>query len=74
MTVVRVIHIKEDAAGDFGSSFLRMAERVSSVFCEQHFTSATLMTVFRAKAGISGCCDELLDRVERALEEPQAEG
>jgi hypothetical protein len=70
MTVVRVIQIREDAAGDFGSAFLRLAERVSGIFCDEHFTSATLMTVFRSKAGISGCCDALLDRVERELEKP----
>ncbi len=68
MTVVRVIQIREDASGDFSMAFLRMAERVSAVFCEEHFTSATLMTVFREKAGISGCCNHLLDRVESALE------
>ena len=69
MTVVRVIQIREDGAGDFGSAFLRLAERVSNVFCEEHFTSATLMTVFRAKAGISGCCNNLLDRVEKELDD-----
>ena len=68
MTVVRVIQIREDGASDFGSAFLRLAERVSGVFCEEHFTSATLMTVFRSKAGISGCCNNLLDRVENELE------
>jgi hypothetical protein len=67
MTVVRVIQIREDAAAGDGSTFLRMAERVSGIFCDEHFTSATLMTVFRSKAGISGCCNHLLDRVEREL-------
>jgi hypothetical protein len=70
MTAVRVINIKQDPADDFGAAFLRLAERVSSVVCFDHHTSASLMTVFRNKAGISGCCDGLLDRVERALEEP----
>ena len=68
MTVVRVIQVREDGGGEIGSAFLRLAERVSSVFCEEHLTSATLMTVFRSKAGISGCCNRLLDRVEKELE------
>ena len=70
MTAVRVVNIKEDAAGDFGSAFLRLAERVSSIVCDEHHSGASLMTVFRSKAGISGCCEGLLDRVERALDEP----
>ena len=69
MTAVRVIQIKEDRSGDFPTAFLRMAERVSNVHCSDHHTAASLMTVFRNKAGISGCCESLLDRVERALAE-----
>lgn len=69
MTAVRVINIREDSDGDFSASFLRLADRITSVYCADHHTYATLMTVFRNRAGISGCCDGLLDAVERALEE-----
>lgn len=68
MTVVRVIKIKEDGSGDFANAFLGLAARVSEIFCDDHHVCATLMTVFRDKAGISGCCNKLLDRVEKALE------
>lgn len=70
MTVVRVIHIRPDTSADFAAAFLRLAELISSIHCDEHKTGATLMTVFRDKAGISGCCDDLLDRVERAVEAP----
>lgn len=67
MTVVRVVHIHEEASGDFPAAFLRLAEVISSIYCDMHHGPATLMTVFRDKAGISGCCDALLDRVAKAL-------
>lgn len=71
MTATRVIRIREDSAGDFAEAFLRLAEEISSIVCDEHALPATLMTVFREKAGVSGCCENLLDKVQQAVEQEQ---
>ena len=74
MSVVRVIHIREDEGGDFASAFVRLAARVSDFHCPEHGEAAALITVFRSRAGISGCCDPNLNRVEEALGDKKREG
>ena len=74
MSVVRVIHIREDEGGDFASAFVRLAARVSDFHCPEHGEAAALITVFRSRAGISGCCDANLNRVEEALGDKKREG
>ena len=41
-----------------------LAERVGNIICDRHQEYARLHTVVGTHAGISGCCKELLDRVE----------
>jgi hypothetical protein len=67
MNVVRVISIREDEGGDYATAFVRLAGRVSDFQCPEHGEHAALITVFRSRAGISGCCEVNLDRVENAL-------
>ncbi len=67
MTAVRVIYIPEDESGDFATAFLRLAARVADFQCSKHGEHAALITVFRSRAGISACCDPILDRVEKQL-------
>jgi hypothetical protein len=66
---VRVVRIREDQGADFASSFARLAAFVSSFRCGEHGEDAALITAFRSRAGIWGCCQALLDRVEHALQE-----
>ena len=74
MNVVRVIYIQEDEGGDFAAAFVRLAARVSDFKCLEHGEAAALITVFRNRAGISGCCEANLDRVEEALGDKKREG
>jgi len=67
MTAVRVIYIPEDESGDFATAFVRLAARVADFQCSEHGEHAALITVFRSRAGISACCDRVLDRVEKQL-------
>jgi hypothetical protein len=67
MNVVRVIAIREDEGGDFATAFVRLAAQVSDFQCAEHHENAALITVYRSRAGISGCCEANLDRVEKAL-------
>ena len=67
MTAVRVISIPEDESGDFATAFVRLAARIADFQCTEHGEHASLITVFRSRAGISACCDPILDRVEKQL-------
>jgi hypothetical protein len=67
VNVVRVIYIREDEGGDFATAFVRLASRVSDFHCPEHGEAAALITVYRSRAGISGCCQANLDRVQEAL-------
>jgi len=73
VNVVRVIYIQEDEGGDFASAFVRLAARVSDFRCPEHGEEAALITVYRSRAGISGCCDANLNRVEEALGDKKRE-
>jgi len=72
--VVRVIYIREDDGGDFATAFVRLATLVSDFKCPEHGEPAALITVFRSRAGISGCCEANLNRVEEALGEKKKDG
>ncbi len=74
MNVVRVIRIREDEGGDFATAFVRLAARVSDFQCPEHGEAAALITVFRSRAGISGCCEANLDRVQEALGDKKRDG
>jgi hypothetical protein len=67
MSAVRVICIPEDENGDFATAFVRLAARIADFQCSEHGEHASLITVFRSRAGISACCDPVLDRVEKQV-------
>jgi hypothetical protein len=68
MPVGRVVRIPPSERTDFVWRFLELASRVASFHCHEHGEPAALGTVVGNRAGISGCCDALLDRVEKELE------
>jgi hypothetical protein len=74
VNVVRVIYIREDDSGDFATAFVRLASLVAEFKCPEHREPAALITVFRSRAGISGCCEANLIRVEEALGDKTKDG
>ena len=59
---IRVIRLS-----DAKRTFAELAAQVSEFRCPDHGEIATLITSFGGRAGIAGCCEQLLDTVEQAL-------
>jgi hypothetical protein len=60
----RTIRITTSVGTTDVSKLAILAERVGTIICDRHQEYARLHTVVGTHAGISGCCKELLDRVE----------
>lgn len=68
MPVGRVVKIPASERTDFVWRFLELASRVASFQCDDHGEPAALGTIVGNRAGIIGCCEALLDRVQKDLE------